>query len=150
MKKYLIAIFTVFALSRGVKADTIDGPLLVSTLINHVHTQTIVDFAGKTRLELTDAVIQAVPHNGSYLLEGQVGFSGTTTPAAGEVKGVDFVFSALFRVDPFLKGVVSFPPSWTFLSSIEHGPIVGYDMRERHSYFGYQFNLAFGLNPIKE
>lgn len=148
MKKFLLALVAFAWLAPVAHADGFADPL-VTSLITHVHTQTVFDVSGRTRLELTDAIIQALPAHGAYIAEIQAGFSGLSTPQPGEPQYANFVASLSLRVDPYLKNVIYIPEQYSFLRAVEFGPVYGYDFREHHGYLGLQANLAFGLNPIQ-
>lgn len=149
MKKIMIIFIAMFGLSCVSKADTVTVPTVVATLIDHVHAQVVFDSAGKTRLELTDAIFQAIPYKGGYIIEGQAGFSGDTVPQPGEPVYGRFVASGFINVAPYVKGFIVVNPNYSLLNALEFGPMYGYDFQEHHGYLGFQANLAFGLSPIK-
>lgn len=143
MKKVMLTILFMLAVSK-VHADDI----FLKTLTEHVTTVTQFK-SGETKLALMDSVLLIGKINGSSVLDIQAGFSGNTRPEAGKTTAADVTAGVFFKVSSLIRGRVQFPPEWTFLNSIEHGPFFNYDFREHRSLGGYQVGLAFTLNPVK-
>lgn len=140
MKKMLLAIvlFASPVISHG-------EDLITSTLLDHV--MTVTQFQnGQTNLALIDSVVQIGKVNDHSLLDLQAGFSGDVAPEPGEEKNF-LLAGGFFKVSSIIRGKVHYPEHWQFLNSIEHGPALFYNFREKQWKGSYQVGLAFGLNP---
>lgn len=140
MKKTLITIALLFSplVSHG-------EDLITSTLLSHVMTVTQFQ-SGQTNLALVDSVVQIGSMNGHSIFDLQAGFSGDVAPQPGEEK--NFLLAGGFlKVSSLIKDKVHFPDHWQFLNSLEHGPTLFYNFKEKQWQGSYQIGLAFGLNP---
>ena len=140
MKKMLFVLVMLLT-TIPAKAD-----IITSTLLDHVTTVTQFQ-NGKTKYALMDSVIQIGKINRKSFLDLQAGINGDTKPNPNEVNGASFLAGAWLKVNPFLENVATFPGEWQFLRSLEHGPALSYDFRDRIWVGSYQIGLAFGLSP---
>lgn len=139
MKKML---FVAVMLMAGIaKADMVS-----LTLLEHV--MPVTQFrSGETRIALVDSIVQIGSYNGKSILDLQAGFNGDTKPEAGEVSGANLIGGGFLKVSSLISSSVHYPERWRFLQSVEHGPFVNYDFREKNWFGGYQAGLAFSLSP---
>jgi len=143
MKKLLLSVMLLVP-SIGLAQEQ----MIVATLLDHVMPVTQIK-ESETKLALVDSVITIGHYNEQSLLHVQVGFNSETKPDSGEVTGASLIAGLFLRIDALLDGVATFPEHWKFLNSIEHGPMVFYDIREDDLFSGYQLGLAFSLNPVQ-
>lgn len=141
MKKFILFILCMTAVV-FLKAEN----MIVSTLIDHVGPVTQFQ-SGETKLALMDSVVQIGKIKGKSILDLQLGFNGETKPEAGEVTSANFLTGGFLKISSLVGENVNYPAHWTFLSSLEHGPFLHYDLREKVWRGGYQAGLFFSLDP---
>lgn len=141
MKKLLLFV-SLILVSPVVRAEE---DIIISTLLSHVMTVTQFQ-SGQTNVALMDSVVQIGSINGHSILDLQAGFSGNVAPEPGEEK--NFLLAGGFlKVSSLIKDKIHFPEQWQFLNSLEHGPTLFYDFKDKTWEGSYQVGLAFGLNP---
>lgn len=136
-----IAVYAMLGVSRG------EDPLfntVQTTLLEHVSPATQV-VSGATNVSLMDSVILIGKVNGASIFDIQAGYTqDVTSDKDGAIIG-----SGFFKVSSFLKDKIKLKDEWLFLNSVEHGPFYAYNFKEHRGFGGYQFALAFSLNPVK-
>lgn len=142
MEKILLSLLLLLTLPLKVKAQD----LITASLIDHVSVVTQFQ-SGKVKLALTDSIIQIGSYKGKSIFDLQAGFSGDTKPESDEAAAANFIAGGFLKMNTLLADSVHFPDQWKFLNSIEHGPALFYDAREKVWRGSYQVGLAFGLNP---
>lgn len=140
MKKMIAALFLFSSTSF---AWELPGDIKTQILGN---VSAVTQFGDNSKLALTDTMISIGKQNGKSILDGQVGFAGVVGDNQ-DVSGANFIAGLLLRVDALLP--VKFSDDYLFLQSIQHGPSVFYDTREKEFYLNYQVGIAFGLDPVK-
>ena len=144
MKNMLFALMVMMTMgaNKPVKAQG----LIESTLLDNVMTVTQFQ-SGRTKVALMDSVILIGKANGKSIFDLQAGINGDTKPDGQDQNGATFLAGGFFKVSSLMADKVSFPDHWKFLNSIEHGPALMYDFREKLWRGSYQVGLSFGLNP---
>lgn len=142
-KKFLsLMLISAIFMPSGLRA----GDIITSTLLDHVSPVTQFR-SGRTQIALVDSVIQIGSIEGRSLLDVQAGFSGNTKPEADEPNSANLIAGGFLKVSSLLWTKFVYPQQWKFLRSVEHGPYINYDFREKKWVGGYQVGLAFTLEP---
>lgn len=141
MKKML---FVVLMLVCGqAKAEDI----ITSTLLDHVMTVTQFKNA-ETKLALVDSIVQVGSLKGKSIFDLQAGFNSETKPDANDPSGINWIAGGFLKFSTLMSGNVKYPEHWKFLNSLEHGPTLMYDFREKEWFGSYQLGLSFKLSPL--
>jgi len=142
MKKWLIGFLFL------IPGVSLADDLITTTLLDHVVP--CVQFrSGETKIALVDSVVQIGSYEGRSLLDLQAGFNGEVAPEPGDPNGASLIAGAQFKVSSLINAKLHLPDQWEFLRSLEHGPFVNYDFREKDWFGGYQIGLAFNPTPIQ-
>lgn len=120
------------------------GDMITTTLLSRVSA--VSQFrSGETRAAAVDSIILIGKYEGKSILHLQAGFSKDPTTD----ENASFIYGAQLRLDPFVNAKLNLPDAWQFLKSLEHGPALHWDQKEKIWIGSYQVGLAFGLNPIQ-
>ena len=145
MKKILMMATLVLALAGNALAFELPD-WVRATLIDHVALATQVG-DGNTRGAFVDSVLRIGRHEGRSIFDVQLGFTGVFDPDPGQVKFGNFVVGGILKANTFTTDKLNIPDHWVLLNSIEHGPHISYDTREKEEYFGYQIGVPFQPKP---
>jgi hypothetical protein len=143
MKKLIASLFIGFALvgpGRPAFADLTD---IEGTILDHVEAVTQVQ-SGQTSVALLDSVILIGKYKGMSIGHVQAGVTSTI-----DGNPPSWLAGFCIRLDPFLKNLATLPEHYQFLKSIQHGPALHYNFREKVWRGSYNVSLAFGLEPKK-
>lgn len=122
--------------------------LIQGTLLDHVMPVTQFQ-SGQTKVALVDSIIRIGRIDGNSLVDIQAGFNGNTKPQPDEPTGVNLVAGGFLKISTLISTKVNYPLHWEFLRSIQHGPAVMYDFRQKEWRGSYQVGLAFNLDPVQ-
>jgi len=143
----VIKLMTVLLLVCVSAKAAVDFTSVELTLIDHVAPTTQFR-SGETRVGLMDSIVLIGSHEGKSLADLQFGFNGLTKPESGKAQAASFLVGGYLKLSSIVNPKLKFPPHWAFLRSLEWGPSIQYDFRDK-VWRGniVQASLAFGLEP---
>jgi hypothetical protein len=150
MRKTMMLLAMMALCAGAAKAEDIRD-LFKATLLDHVDLMTLYRLdqsePESVRLAMVDSIVRFGSYKGASLIDIQGGFFGNTKPVEGEANVANWIGGIQVRIDPYLKGRIPFPAEWTFVNSIEHGPVVYRDFTNNDWVIRYAVGLSFGLEP---
>lgn len=140
MKKVIIAIIAMLAVSSGVKAQSLVDQLY-GGFVGRAKISIESTTKGTVQPEFLVNYVEIGQAKGGYIAAIDSGALGEVLPASGQVNSVQWTTGGKLHLATLLKAYVTLPKEWEFLGNIELDARASYNWSQKHT--GYGLVLAY-------